>query len=136
MARQSNSAKEVIGPRRASGSREDFGSPSAVRSAARAKKRAALPEAVHEVLRSALRRHGLDEEIARYRFVLHWEEIVGKAVADRTRPECIRRGALVVRVNNSAWAQELSFRKEVILHRLQQFLDDGQVVRDVRFYVG
>ncbi len=89
-----------------------------------------------EVLKSVLKSSGLDREIARYRFVLHWEEIVGSNIAKKSKPECLRNNALVVRVADSSWAQELSFQKEVILSRLKRFLNDNDIVDDMQFYVG
>ena len=61
---------------------------------------------------------------------------MGEEIAKRTRPECIRKDALVVRVANSAWAQELSFQKDVILARLMRFLSGDTPVSDILFYVG
>jgi predicted nucleic acid-binding Zn ribbon protein len=99
------------------------------------------PAAIQAVLSSALSKFGLDKEIARYEFVLRWPEIVGQGIAARTKPECIRNGALVVRVCNSAWCQELSFRKDAILQRLNKMAaatgsGDQELVHDVQFYVG
>ena len=94
------------------------------------------PVAAASVLNTVLQRYGLDREIARYQFVLKWEEIVGKEIARRTRPECLRGDSLVVRVSNSVWAQELSFYKPVILNRLKKHLPDGEMVKDLTFYVG
>ncbi|RIL12353.1 MAG: hypothetical protein DCC75_00635 [Proteobacteria bacterium] len=93
------------------------------------------PLAIDKVLERVLKRTGMDRDLARYRFVRHWEEIVGGEIAKRTRPECLRQGALVVRVSNSAWAQELSFHKEVIIKRLNKFLGEQDAVSDVQFYV-
>lgn len=97
--------------------------------------RQARPVQVQGVLARALKRYGLDKEIARYNFVLHWGDIVGDHLARRTKPECIRNRALVVGVSSSAWAQELSFQKQVILSRLREYLDQHEVVDDVTFYV-
>lgn len=94
------------------------------------------PVQAKAVLSAALAKFGLDKDIARYQFVLHWPEIVGADAARRTRPECLRNGALVVRVGNSAWAQELSFQKETILRRLKNFITSEVQVDDVQFYVG
>jgi len=98
--------------------------------------RRASPEKAQKVLTLALKKFGIDKDIARYKFVLHWKEIVGDDVAERSRPECFRNGALVVRVSTSTWAQELSFQKEAILKRLRKFVDADTVVEDVQFYVG
>ena len=83
-----------------------------------------------------LSKYGLDEKIARYKFITHWAEIVGDDIAERTKPECLRGGALVIRVNSSIWAQELSFQKETILRKLKKFLEGDEIVEDLRFYVG
>ena len=90
---------------------------------------------VDQVLTRTLAQYGIEEKLTRYRFVLHWDEIVGPEIAKRTRPECVRGDSLVVRVSDSAWAQELSFQKHVILSRLSKFLERGHVVRDIKFYV-
>jgi predicted nucleic acid-binding Zn ribbon protein len=92
--------------------------------------------AAENVLALALKKYGIDKDIARYKFVLHWKEIVGEEIANRTRPECIRKDALIVRVTNSSWAQELSFQKDVIVARLKKFLSGDATVNDVQFYVG
>jgi predicted nucleic acid-binding Zn ribbon protein len=87
----------------------------------------------------ALKRYGLDREVAKYEFVLHWRSIMGPVIADRSRPEVIQGSTLVIRVSNPQWAQELSFQKELILKRLNRFLADSHAlhqVDDVRFVVG
>ena len=94
-----------------------------------------LPSPVARVLQSALGKNGLDKKLARYRFVLHWDEIVGERIARLAQPECLRDGALIVRVNDSAWAQELSFQKRVILARLAKYVDPSDHITDVMFYV-
>ena len=99
----------------------------------------ATPQAAGKILSLALKRYGLDKEVAKYEFVLHWREIMGDTIADRTRPEAIQGNALLVRVCNPQWAQELAFQKDIILSRLNRFLKDSQVpqvVEDVRFVVG
>lgn len=93
-------------------------------------------ESIDAVLSSALKRFGLENDLARYKFVLKWKEIVGDHIAARSKPESINRGVLSVRVVSSTWAQELAFQKEIILKRLQKFLGDEEVLRDVHFYVG
>lgn len=91
---------------------------------------------VHAALARALKRFGLDQEIGRYQFVLHWEKIVGPEIAKLTRPDSLKNGILVLRVPNSVWAQELSFSKDVIVERLREYLRGSEIVEDVRFRVG
>ena len=107
--------------------------------AARARKRlyrpSSAPTPVTGILSKILAKHGLDQEIERYKFVQHWSEIVGEKVAAITKPECIRSNTLIVRVPNSTWAQELSFLKEDVLEKLRPFLTEDQEVSDVMFRV-
>ena len=90
---------------------------------------------IEGILALALKKNNLDTQLARYEFVLHWAEIVGPEISTRTRAECIRNGILIVAVNNSVWAQELSFNKAMILRRLKERLSQPECVKDISFYV-
>ena len=92
--------------------------------------------AVRGILELALRKNGLDKKLKEFEFVSRWSEIVGESVARVSRPECVRRSALVVRVSSSAWAQELSFLKASMLEKLYKVLPAHSRVNDITFYVG
>jgi predicted nucleic acid-binding Zn ribbon protein len=92
------------------------------------------PDLVRDLLRRTFKRFGLDRELDRYQFVLHWKEIVGEEIAKRAFPSHIRGTSLVVNVSGSAWAQELSFQKQVILRRLKRFVP-ADSIRDIIFSV-
>ena len=98
-------------------------------------KRNLAPQGVASVLATALRRAGVDKQLNRYQFVLHWKEIVGEDIARFARPDCIQDGALVIKVMNSAWAQELSFHRETILSRLKKYTNPSSQIRDLIFQV-
>lgn len=98
-------------------------------------RRGGRPQKIEAILSSVLRRAGIEEDIKRYEFVLHWEEIVGADIAKRTKPVALKNGLLKVEVTDSAWAQELSFYKEVIIKRLGKFVRNPKAVRDIRFFV-
>ncbi|RMG40911.1 MAG: DUF721 domain-containing protein [Candidatus Dadabacteria bacterium] len=100
------------------------------------RKKIKRPIPVEKVLARALKKAGIENDIARYRFVLHWPEIVGEEIAKRSRPEYLRNNTLVVRTTTSAWAQELTFQKNVIVRRLNRFLGRGDAIKDIMFYVG
>lgn len=90
---------------------------------------------VGQILSRVLRRSGLDQKLAKYQFIEFWPQIVGKVISERAKPEAIRNKVLIVRVENSNWAQELSFQKEVIKNRLNNFLGVEQSITDIHFYV-
>ena len=92
--------------------------------------------AIKGILSKALAIKGLDKKIERYEFILHWEEIVGDVLATVCKPECISGKSLILRVAHSAWAQEITFQKAVILQRLRPFLRRGDFVDDIVCRVG
>ncbi len=97
------------------------------------KHRRAQPEMVKDVLMVALRRNGLDKDIARYEFVRLWPSIVGEEIAKRAVPEVLRGKTLIVKVSDPIWAQELSFQKQVLLSRLNKAMSGHGFVHDIRF---
>ena len=99
-------------------------------------RKARSPKPIQDILERVLKRKGLDKKIAQYRFVAHWDEIVGEEIAKRARPDRIQGRCLVVRVQSSVWAQELGFLKGVFLSRLSKYLDSPGLVTDIRFQVG
>ncbi len=62
-----------------------------------------------------------------------WRSAVGPRIAARARPVAIERGALIVRVATSVWANELSLLAPELLKRLNEY---GLAVDALRFRVG
>jgi predicted nucleic acid-binding Zn ribbon protein len=94
------------------------------------------PNKIEQFLNSIFKSLGIADKIAEYQFVTRWSEIMGEDIAAKTRPEYIEGKTLVVRVCNSVWAQELSFRKNTILGRLKKAVPELEKIEDVNFYVG
>ena len=53
-----------------------------------------------------------------------WPEVVGSAIASKTRPVRIIDGKLTVEVNSTPWLQELNFLKEEIRNKLNRQLPE------------
>ncbi len=76
------------------------------------------------------------ERVKRGRLMEKWPEIVGKKIADHTKPVFGKKGELKVWVDQSALAFELKQRyHHVLLQRLQEALGDDEI-KSLRFYVG
>lgn len=69
------------------------------------------------------------------RVLRHWDEIVGKTLAERSRPDRVERGTVWVSVQGAAWAQELRMMREIILSRLRAHGGDPELFKDIRFGV-
>jgi predicted nucleic acid-binding Zn ribbon protein len=64
-----------------------------------------------------------------------WPEVVGDYLAERSRPDRFHKGTVWVAVRDNVWAQELRFRREEILQRLNELSVDGHIFTSVRFGV-
>ena len=59
-----------------------------------------------------------EKGVRRQRIRQAWEEAVGSLIAKNSEPLKIKGDTLIVRVTDTAWAQELSLRQNEILKRL------------------
>ncbi len=75
---------------------------------------------------------GIRQRIAEYDAVLRWETIVGEHIARATSAVKIVKGVLFVKVKSSTWRNELSLRKNEIIHTLNESLG-SELVKDIRF---
>jgi len=63
-----------------------------------------------------------------------WDEMVGELVSNNTNPLNFTAGILYVEINNSAWANEMSFLKEDILSKYNARFKKN-VVKEIRFII-
>jgi hypothetical protein len=84
------------------------------------------------LLSDLLERLGLSRQIKEQQILENWADAVGEQIASSARAEKIADGVLFVSCKSSAWAQELSLHKEMLITRLNQSVG-AQIVRDIRF---
>ncbi len=96
-----------------------------------------------DLTRKVLERYNVSSGVHAHQLITDWEEIVGPRVAARTTPvnagAAMSEGVLTVRVANSAWLHELSFIKEQLVMRINEYVgtkDNKQPIREIRFYHG
>ncbi len=56
-----------------------------------------------------------------------WTELVGEAVAAHARPRALRRGVLVLAVDEPAWATQLRWLEARLLERVGEVAGEGVV---------
>jgi predicted nucleic acid-binding Zn ribbon protein len=76
------------------------------------------PGRVGNILPGLLKGLGLDRKMEEVRLFRRWPEIVGAAIASRSRPREIKRGELVIEVENNVWMQEIRFHENAIIERV------------------
>jgi|TARA_B110000263_G_scaffold176364_1_gene154128 predicted nucleic acid-binding Zn ribbon protein len=79
-----------------------------------------------------LKKNGLEKGVNQNKALLIWEEIVGNTIADNTSPEKVEHGILTVKTKNSSWRQELLFKKQEIIEKLNKSLGDN-TIKEIKF---
>lgn len=90
------------------------------------------PMPLGQALARFLERSGIAERIEEAAIVPEWDERVGPAIAEVTRPLRTSRGTLFVAVRSSAWLMELKMMEGEILRRLNEGRERGRIER-IRF---
>ena len=94
------------------------------------------PVSAADVLSRTFGSYQLRDRVGQYLPLQNWNEIVGEELAKVTAPEkIIRQRVLVIRVLDSAWAQELALRKEELLKKLLAFAPE-LTVSEIQFVTG
>jgi predicted nucleic acid-binding Zn ribbon protein len=70
---------------------------------------------------------GWSQSLAVAGVVGRWREVVGDHVADHCRPETFEEGALVVRADSTAWAQQVRLLVPQLQRRLADEVGEGVV---------
>lgn len=96
---------------------------------------AQAPVRLGDVLRTALARLPGAAALADWRIWSEWDDLVGDPLCRHAHPVRLRRGVLVVRVNDSAWMQELHFLKREVRERVNARLG-RPAVRDLFLVLG
>lgn len=84
------------------------------------------------VLPEITRYQGWEAKLDIHSFFPRWEEVVGKEVADCSRPLKVVKDTLWLEVENSTWMQQLQFEKMRILEDINATLKITRL-RDIRF---
>lgn len=74
----------------------------------------------------------LARKLAEQRAIQVWQDIVGDKVSAHTKPLTIQNKIFFVKVDNSAWSNELSFLKKDIIKSINEKVG-MKIIRDVYF---
>lgn len=99
-------------------------------------KRKSKPTQIASVLAAFLKSSGLAERVGQAAVVAAWPGLVGERIARAAHPEAVAAdGTLFVRVQSSAWRQELSLMTPEVLSLLNADRSAGRIKR-IRWLVG
>ncbi|MGI9084715.1 MAG: DUF721 domain-containing protein [Aeromicrobium sp.] len=91
------------------------------------------PARLSDVIGEMIRERGWDERIQAQRVFSDWAGVVGPEIAAHSHVEGFADGIVSIRTDSSAWAKELKMLASRVVHRLNEELGHGTVLRiDVR----
>jgi len=93
------------------------------------------PMSMRDILKELCHRWGIERRLKEYEVMSKWAEVVGHRIADEAQPTGVERGKLFVRVESSAWRNELTFMKTDIITRLNRIVGTS-VIHDIIFTGG
>jgi predicted nucleic acid-binding Zn ribbon protein len=87
------------------------------------------PRAFGTAIRDLLADRGWEQRAAIGGVFGNWPQIVGRDLAEHTKPERFEDGELVVTADSTAWATQLRLLAGTLVRRLNEELGDGTVRR-------
>lgn len=95
-------------------------------------KRNANEAPLKDVLDRWLKAYGLEDKMKEMEVVNAWPELMGVAVANRTKEISIKNGTLVLKLDSSVMRDELQHGKSIIIQRVNDFAGK-EIINDIWF---
>ena len=89
-------------------------------------------KALGDIVDRLMKAYHLDEKLLELDVLGKWEEMMGKAVSQRTKSIYIKDKVLILTIDSSVMREELKFGKNIIIQRINQYANK-EVVIDVYF---
>lgn len=92
-------------------------------------------EPIGEVLKGVVEKLNQAKKKDIFKIISVWPAVVGKEFARHTKPASLRKGTLMVFVDESAWLYQATLQKEKLFQALQKKIAAHQV-RNIQFRIG
>ena len=77
-------------------------------------------ENLGKAIRSFLRNQGFETRVKEADVIRLWDEVVGKMIAEKAKPSGLKKGVLIISVEDSSWRNELIYMKKELMDNLNQ----------------
>ena len=84
------------------------------------------------IINHFLKKEGIEKGVNQNKALLVWGETVGNTIAENTSPEKVEHGVLTIKTNNPSWRQELLFKKQEIIEKLNHKLGKN-TIKEIKF---
>lgn len=95
-------------------------------------KRNANEAPLKDVLDRWLKAYGLEDKMKEMEVINAWPELMGVAIANRTKEISIKNGKLVLKLDSSVMRDELLHGKSIIIQRVNEFAGK-EIIFDIWF---
>jgi len=96
------------------------------------KKRSSNEKHLGDVIDKLLKAYNLEDKMKELDLLEAWPDLMGKAVAHRTKSIEIKNQKLLLKIDSSVMREQLHIGKQVIIQRVNEFMGK-EVIRDVWF---
>ncbi|MFN3345328.1 MAG: DUF721 domain-containing protein [Chloroherpetonaceae bacterium] len=90
------------------------------------------PDKLNSIMDALYKQLHFDRVSEEYLIIKMWKEVAGAYIANVSQVEKVYQGVLYVKVKNAAWRNELMFKKESIIEKINQQLGK-EAVKDIMF---
>ena len=97
--------------------------------------RRSTPQPIGDVLKNVVEKLSQAKKKGIFEVLSAWPALVGKEFSRHTRPASLKKGVLLVSVDESAWLYQANFQKEKLLKALKKKIGAGKV-RKIQFRIG
>ena len=87
---------------------------------------------IDKIVDRLMKAYGMEDRMKVFDVINAWEELMGKAVANRTEKISIKNKVLHLKLNSSVMRDELLHGKQVIIERVNQFAGE-EIVNEIWF---
>jgi len=99
------------------------------------RKQRSAPEPIGDVLKNVVEELSKAKKKGIFEILSAWPALVGKEFSRHARPASLKKGVLLVSVDESAWLYQANFRKEELLKALKKKVG-AEKIRKMQFRIG
>lgn len=99
------------------------------------RKQKGVPESIGDVLKNVVEKLSQTKKKGIFEILSAWPALVGKEFSRHTRPASLKKGVLLVSVDESAWLYQANFQKEKLLKALKKKVG-AEKIRKMQFRIG
>jgi len=89
---------------------------------------------INSILDNYVLESELGKKLKKFSVFNHWEEIVGKEISRKAKPQKIFKSILYISVSGPSWANELSMMSEQLIEKINTYIGD-EIITKLRFKI-